>query len=94
MMTGNGAMPNAFGHNDTEYLDKLNAMGTATSAEEQSALAEELDQYFPAQHWAILVAGVQPNYDFMSNRIGGYSGEKIYYKGNMRTYWARLWINE
>ena len=94
MMTGNGAMPNAFGHNDTEYLDKLNAMGTATSAEEQSALAEELDQYFPAQHWAILVAGVQPNYDFMSNRIGGYSGEKIYYKGNMRTFWARLWINE
>ena len=43
----------------------------ATSAEEQASLAEELDQYFPAQHWAIQVAGVQPNYDFMSTRIGG-----------------------
>ena len=94
MMTGNGAMPNAYGHDDAEYLEKLDAMGKATSAEEQASLAEELDQYFPAQHWAILVAGVQPNYDFMSNRIGGYSGEKIYYKGNMRTFWARLWINE
>lgn len=94
MMTGNGPMPNAFGHSDTEYLTMLDAMGMASSAEEQSALAKELDQYFPAQHWAILVAGVQPNYDFMSSRIGGYSGEKIYYRGNMRTYWSRLWIAE
>lgn len=94
MMTGDGPMPNAYGHTDTDYLAKLGAMGMATSAEEQASIAEELDQYFPAQHWAILVAGVQPNYDFMAERIGGYSGEKIYYKGNMRTYWSRLWIEE
>ena len=94
MMTGNGPMPNAYNHNDADYLAKLDAMGMATSAEQQSALAKELDQYFPAQHWAILIAGVQPNYDFMAERIGGYSGEKIYYKGNMRTYWSRLWIEE
>ena len=94
MMTGDGPMPNAFGHTDTAYLEKLEAMGKAGSAEERAAIARELDQYFPAQHWAILVAGVQPNYDFMGSRIGGYSGEKIYYKGNMRTYWSRLWIQE
>ncbi len=94
MMTGNGPMPNAFGHDDQEYLAKLDAMGRSTSAEEQTAIGEELDQYFPNQHWAILVAGVQPNYDFMSNRVGGYSGEKVYYKGNMRTIWSRLWVTE
>ena len=94
MMTGNGAMPNAYGHNDQEYLDKLNAMGSATSAEEQTAIAQELDQMFPESHWAILVAGVQPNYDYMSNRIGGYSGEKVYYKQNMRTIWSRLWVTD
>ena len=94
MMTGNGAMPNAYGHDDQEYLDKLNAMGSATSAEEQTAIAQELDQMFPESHWAILVAGVQPNYDYMSNRIGGYSGEKVYYKQNMRTIWSRLWVTD
>jgi peptide/nickel transport system substrate-binding protein len=92
MMTGNGGMPNAYGHDDQDYLDKLNAMGAATSTEEQTKLAQELDQMFPANHWAILVAGVQPTYDFMSNRIGGYTGEKVYYKDNMRTIWARLWV--
>ena len=49
---------------------------------------------FPESHWAILVAGVQPNYDYMSNRIGGYSGEKVYYKQNMRTIWSRLWVTD
>lgn len=94
MMTGNGPMPNAYGHDDQEYLAKLDAMGLATSAEEQGELARELDQMFPASHWAILIAGVQPSYDFMADRIGGYSGEKVYYKDNMRTIWSRLWITD
>ena len=94
MMTGNGAMPNAYGHNDQEYLDLLNAMGKATSLEEQTEIAQQLDQMFPAAHWAILVSGVQPTYDFMSSRIGGYTGEKVYYKDNMRTIWSRLWVEE
>lgn len=94
MMTGNGAMPNAYGHDDQEYLDLLNAMGKATSLEEQTEMAQQLDQMFPAAHWAILVSGVQPTYDFMSSRIGGYTGEKVYYKDNMRTIWSRLWVEE
>lgn len=94
MMTGNGAMPNAYGHDDQEYLQLLSDMGTATSTEEQTEIAQKLDQMFPSAHWAILVSGVQPTYDFMSNRIGGYTGEKVYYKGNMRTVWSRLWVEE
>ena len=94
MMTGDGAMPNAFGHTDQDYLNKLNAMGAASTTEEQAKLAKELDQMFPAAHWAILVDGIQPAYDYMSNRIGGYTGEKVYYKDNMRTIWSRLWVEE
>ncbi len=94
MMTGSGEMPNSYGHDDQEYMDELASVGQASSAEEQTAIAQDLDQQFPAKHWAILVAGMQPNYDFMSNRIGGYTGEKVYYKDNMRTIWSRLWIEE
>lgn len=92
MMTGNGAMPNAYGHNDQEYLDKLNELGGASDEMGQTEIAQELDQMFPANHWAILVAGMQPTYDYMSSRIGGYTGEKVYYKDNMRTIWSRLWV--
>ena len=87
-------MPNAYGHDDQDYLDMLDQMGSASTVEEQTEIAKKLDQYVPAQHWAILVEGVQPTYDFMSKRIGGYSGEKVYYKGNMRTIWARLWVEQ
>lgn len=93
-MTGNGMFPNAYGHTDQAYLDKLGAMGMAKDVDEEAALGRELDQMFPAAHWAILVGGMQPTYDFMSSRIGGYSGEKVYYRQNMRTIWSRLWINE
>ncbi|MBP1736470.1 MAG: peptide transporter substrate-binding protein [Oscillospiraceae bacterium] len=92
MMTGDSAMPNAYGHEDTEYLAQLHAVNDATSAEEQVAAAQLIDQEFPAKHWAILIDGMQPTYDFVSNRIGGYNGEKVYYDQNMRTIWSRLWV--
>ena len=94
MMTGAGPFPNAFGHSDQVYLDKLTAMGMASTIADQTALGKELDPMFPSAHWAILVAGLQPAYDYMSSRIGGYNGEKVYYKQNMRTIWSRLWINQ
>ena len=48
MMTGDGAMPNAFGHTDQDYLNKLNAMGAATYHRGAGqAWPEELDQYVP-----------------------------------------------
>lgn len=94
MQTGSGEMPNPYAHDDQEYMDELASVGSASSAEEQAAIAQRLDQVFPARHWAILVAGMQPNYDYMSDRIGGYTGEKVYYKNNMRTIWSRLWVEE
>jgi peptide/nickel transport system substrate-binding protein len=93
MMTGDGPMPNAYGHNDTDYLAKLHAVAKATSADDQKKAAQEVDQEFPAKHWAILIDGMQPTYDYMSSRIGGYTGEKVYYSDNMRTIWSRLWVN-
>lgn len=92
MMTGRGPMPNANAHTDEWYLDELDKLGAVTSTEEQVAIARELDEYYPAQHWNIYLSGMQPSYDYMSNRIGGYNGEKVYYNDNMRTIWARLWI--
>lgn len=87
-------MPNAYGHDDTEYLDKLNAMAPPPPLRSSPPWPKSwtsISQPSTGPSWWPVCS---PNYDFMSDRIGGYSGEKIYYKGNMRTYWARLWINE
>jgi ABC-type transport system substrate-binding protein len=94
MMTGDGPMPNGFKHSDQGYLTKLAAMGASKTLDEQSEIALELDGYFPAQHWAVYLSGMKTNYDFMSARIGGYTGEKVYFDDNMRTVWARLWVNQ
>ena len=69
-------------------------MASATTVDEQSSIAQQLDQLFPQNHWAIDLCGVQPTYDWISTRIGGYSGEKVYYDNNMRTIWSRLWVSE
>jgi ABC-type transport system substrate-binding protein len=91
-MTGDGPMPNSYKHDDQEYKDKLKSMASASTEDERSAIARELDPHFPAMHWAVCLSGMQPSFDFMSSRIGGYSGEKVYFRQNMRTIWARLWF--
>lgn len=98
MMTGDNTATtgetNSYNHQDQDYFDKLAAMSTATTVDEQNELANELDQLFPENHWCIYLSGVQPTYDWMSSKIGGYTGEKVYYDDNMRTIWARLWVDQ
>jgi ABC-type transport system substrate-binding protein len=91
-MTGDGPIPNSYKHDDQAYKDRLVSMSQASTEDERSAIARELDQNFPAAHWCVFLSGMQPSFDFMSKRIGGYAGEKVYFRQNMRTVWARLWI--
>ena len=85
---------NGFNHTDQNVFDLLASMSSATTVDDQSKYAQELDQIFPSSHWALYLCGVQPTYDWMSSRVGGYSGEKVYYDDNMRTVWSRLWVSE
>ena len=99
MMTGdNSAMlkveTNSYNHDNQEYYDLLNKMQQATTLDEQASIAQQLDTIFAESHWGIMVTGVQPCTDWMSKRVGGYTGEKVYYDDNMRTIWSRLWVAE
>ncbi|MCR5786054.1 MAG: ABC transporter substrate-binding protein [Eubacterium sp.] len=85
---------NGFNHDNQEVFDLLAQIQSATTVDEQASIAQQLDQIFPENHWAIDLTGVQPTYDWISSRIGGYSGEKVYYDNNMRTIWSRLWVSE
>ena len=85
---------NSFNFNDEEFFGLLASMNRSETIDEQAEAAQELDQIFVDGHWGIFLTGVQPCSDWMSSRIGGYSGEKVYYDDNMRTIWSRLWITE
>jgi ABC-type transport system substrate-binding protein len=91
MQMGDTPMQMGYDHQDKHWFELLDEMKAATTIASQSEAAYALDIYFPEQHWAIYTSGMPPSYDWMSNRIGGYSGEKGKLNGNMRTIWARLW---
>jgi peptide/nickel transport system substrate-binding protein len=94
MMTGNGPFGPAFMHDDPAYDELLASMGRASTIDEQTKIALELDKEFPSKHWIIYLSGMNTSYDFLSSRVGGFTGEKVYYSTNMRTVWPRLWIHE
>ena len=85
---------NSYNHHNQEVFDLLASMQTATTIADQSDMAQQLDTIFAGEHWGIMLTGVQPCTDWMSSRIGGYSGEKVYFDQNMRTIWSRLWIDQ
>ncbi len=97
MMIGdNSAMldeTNSYVTDDQEVFDLLATMQQAETIADQTDAANQLDQLFAKAHWGIYLTGVQPCTDWMSNTIGGYSGQKVYYDQNMRTIWARLWVD-
>jgi peptide/nickel transport system substrate-binding protein len=93
-MTGNGAMGNAYFHDDQSWYDKLNELSSAETVDDQVEIANELDTLWLENQWGVVLSGVQPTYDYMSYKIGGYNGEKVYYSDNMRTIFARLWVNQ
>ena len=85
---------NSYNHTNQEVFDLLADMQTASTIADQSEMAQKLDTIFAESHWGIMLTGVQPCTDWMSARIGGYSGEKVYYDQNMRTIWSRLWVDQ
>lgn len=90
-----GGVSYSFFYEDTEegqqFIQTLENMVAATTLDDFANYARQADQLFAEQHWAIPLAGNSYVYDYMSSRLGGWTGEKMKANLNMRTIIARLW---
>ena len=96
-MTVTGGFGSGYFHNDeigqqydALYQDLVNAEDMATATE----IAQQMDEIWLGQHWCITFGGAPQCSEFMSGRIGGFTGENIYNNNSMHTIFARLWVVE
>jgi ABC-type transport system substrate-binding protein len=65
----------------------------ATSLSNKADLGKKMDEIWMKNHWAIYVGGTITLHDFVSSKIGGFTGERLCENNNTRTIVARIWSN-
>ena len=80
-------------HADDPYIDEmLDRFNTVQTLAEQEAVAKEVDEYFAEQHYVAFVEGADLVYSFVSDRVGGYAGERLWKNWNTSQILARIWV--
>lgn len=96
-MTVTGGFGYGLFHNDAsgqEYDDLYQQLTSATDLESAAEYARQMDELYSSQHWCITFGGAPTCSEFMSSRIGGFTGENIYNNNQMHTIFARLWVTD
>lgn len=85
---------NALANNDPEFDAMIEAFNTAATMEEQERIGKELDQYFAEQYWILQLGGAEVVSTFISGRVGGYSGERLWTNWNANQILPRIWVTD
>lgn len=93
-MTCTGGFGYGLFHNNTVYDDLMTSLQNATDLASAAEYAQQMDEIFITEHWILTFGGCTTASEFMSGRIGGYTGETVYNLSNMRTIFARLWVTD
>ena len=89
----------SFGNNNNgalqdPVLDEIcTRLMNATTMEEQTEIALEEDLYVAQQHYTIQCGPCERVNSFISGRIGGYSGERLWKNWNVTTILTNIWVN-
>lgn len=90
----------SYGNNNNGALDDaemdalFEAVLAAQSMEEQVENAKAVDEYVAEQHYTIQCGPCEKVNSFISSRIGGYSGERLWKNWNVTTILTHIWVND
>ena len=80
--------------NDPELDALIETMQAATTLEEQAAAARAEDLYVAQQHYTVQCGPCERVNSYISGRIGGYSGERLWKNWNVTTVLTNIWVAE
>ena len=66
----------------------------ATTMEEAERIGKEMDTYWAEQHWCLYLGGAEVISPFISGRVGGYTGERLFKNWNANQILARIWVTD
>lgn len=79
---------------DPVFDKMVEDFNNATSMEEAEKLGKELDRYWAEQHWCLYLGGAEVISTFISGRVGGYTGERLFKNWNANQILPRIWVND
>lgn len=80
--------------NDSELDNLIAAVQAATTIEEQNEAAQAEDLYVAQQHYTLQLGPCERVNSYISGRVGGYSGERLWKNWNVTTILTNIWVTE
>ncbi len=79
---------------DPEFTAMVDAFNNATTMEEAERIGLEMDEYWAEQHWCLYLGGAEIISTFVSGRVGGYTGERLWKNWNANQILPRIWVTD
>ncbi len=80
--------------NDATFNQMVQDFLNATTMEEAERIGKEMDTYWAEQHWCLYLGGAEVISTFISGRVGGYTGERLFKNWNANQILARIWVTD
>ena len=79
---------------DPTFTAMVEAFNSATTMEEAERIGKEMDEYWAEQHWCLYLGGAEVISTFVSGRVGGYTGERLWKNWNANQILPRIWVTD
>ncbi len=80
--------------NDPEMTRMVGEFLSATTMEDAERIGKEMDEYWAGQHYCLYLGGAEVISTFVSGRVGGYSGERLWKNWNANQILPRIWVTD
>ena len=85
---------NSTGYNDPEFEAMLDSFNACETLDEAIEIGKQIDEYWAEQHLCLYMGGAELFNCFISGRIQGYSGERLWKNWNSTQILARIWVDD
>lgn len=76
---------------NSDWADLATQLTAATTLDQQKEIGVELTDLWMENHWCTYFTGCVTLHDFLSTKVGGYTGERFVSNNNTRTILPRIW---
>ena len=92
--TLDGGWASGLWHGNEEYTELMADMASATTLDEQTEIAKELDMIYAEEHWTVNLCGMQETVGFYASRIHLYEDGYIGSGKICGSMFATMWVDQ
>lgn len=89
-----GGSQDGIGWDDDYFNELIASFKAAETMDEAAEIGQEMDTYFAEQHLVLYLGGAEQISSFISGRIGGYDGERLWKNWNTAQILTHMWVTE